>query len=361
VTVNVQQHARFFIGTYRDSGGHVPAARGEGIVTVDLDPATGELHRVAGCLEAGNATYLALGSGGRLLYAVIDRYDAIGSVASFRIGEDGRLSQLSEQPTFGTGDCHLCLSAGGDFLFSTGYNNGTLTVHRVASGVIGPPLHRAGFKGSGPDPDRQEAAHPHQVTLSPCGNRVLVCDLGSDRVWGFDVEALQRGDRPITVLAAPPGSGPRHLVRHPELPVVYVLTELTADLLVCDAKDMALTVRESHAVRAVEASGKPWASAIRLHPSGRALYAADRGSNAITVYAVNPDHGGLHLMHRSEAGAHEPRDMNVDPSGRWLVVAGQADDRLVAHRLDPNTGGMTGERGPSVSCGTPVCVLPAAD
>lgn len=66
------------------------------------------------------------------------------------------------------------------------------------------------LEGPGPNPERQEAPHPHEAILDPFGLYVLVPDLGADlvRVYKADADTLEL--TPVTPLTVKPGSGPRH-------------------------------------------------------------------------------------------------------------------------------------------------------
>lgn len=66
------------------------------------------------------------------------------------------------------------------------------------------------FSGTGPNTDRQEGSHPHQVIPHPTYKEVLVPDLGADKtrrlVRGADGKWEEKG-----VVTYKPGSGPRHV------------------------------------------------------------------------------------------------------------------------------------------------------
>lgn len=71
------------------------------------------------------------------------------------------------------------------------------------------------FTGTGPDPDRQECAHIHQVFHVKEHDEVLLPDLGGDRVHRLKKSA----DGAWTVTGAikyPGGVGPRHLAYRSE-------------------------------------------------------------------------------------------------------------------------------------------------
>lgn len=130
----------------------------------------------------------------------------------------------------GVEGCHL--AAGADAVFVAGYGSGT--------------VHRFGFDGavasvrlrrSGPDAERQEAAHPHHVLVE--GDTVLVTDLGGDALVTLDAVTLHERSR----VALPAGSGPRHSLRL-DSRTIAVTGELDASvMLVRDGVARGVRVR----------------------------------------------------------------------------------------------------------------------
>jgi len=62
----------------------------------------------------------------------------------------------------------------------------------------------------GPNPTRQNAPHPHEVTLDPTGLFIISPDLGADLVRVFSIDKKTNTLTASTPLQVPPGSGPRH-------------------------------------------------------------------------------------------------------------------------------------------------------
>ncbi len=63
----------------------------------------------------------------------------------------------------------------------------------------------------GTNPSRQEAPHPHEATLDPTGQYLVVPDLGADLVRIFAVDNKTLKWTASTPLQVPAGSGPRHV------------------------------------------------------------------------------------------------------------------------------------------------------
>lgn len=66
------------------------------------------------------------------------------------------------------------------------------------------------FSGTGPDEQRQESSHPHEVYLH--GDELLIPDLGADKVWRLTKGAS--GWEVKGAIVYPAGSGPRHILVH---------------------------------------------------------------------------------------------------------------------------------------------------
>ena len=71
-------------------------------------------------------------------------------------------------------------------------------------------------------------------------------------------------------------------------------------------------------------SAKNTSAEIVLHPSGRFLYASNRGHNSIALFSVDQKTGLLTFVeHQSAMGARRAI-LRLTRTGRWLIVENQA-------------------------------------
>jgi len=94
---------------------------------------------------------------------------------------------------------------------------------------------------------------------------------------------------------------------------------------------------------------------IRVHPSGKFLYASNRGDDSIAIYAIDRRKGTLVQVGSSHTGGKEPRNFEIDPTGTLLFAANQKSDSIVVFRIDGKTGQLT-PTGKVLEVGSPVCV-----
>ena len=95
---------------------------------------------------------------------------------------------------------------------------------------------------------------------------------------------------------------------------------------------------------------------IAVHPSGKFLYASNRGYNSIIGYRIDPATGLLSAIGHATQGVNFPRSFAIDPSGKWLYVANQKGDTLVQFEINLETGELkpTGQVTSSI---TPVAMV----
>ena len=96
---------------------------------------------------------------------------------------------------------------------------------------------------------------------------------------------------------------------------------------------------------------------MQVAPSGRFVYASNRGHDSIACFAVDPTNGALTPRGHTPSGGAEPRHFAISPCGAFLLAANQRSDRVVLFRLDRQTGAMA-ETDQSVTVQKPVCLLP---
>ena len=99
---------------------------------------------------------------------------------------------------------------------------------------------------------------------------------------------------------------------------------------------------------------------ILMHPSGKFVYATNRGNNSVAVFSVQADTGRLNPIQYISTQGKTPRNADFDPTGKWLLVTNQDSSTAVVFRIDQSTGQLT-ENGDPVAVPAPFCerFLPA--
>jgi 6-phosphogluconolactonase len=349
-----QQHTVYF-GTYT-------WGQSKGIYRSTLDAASGHLSTPELVAETKNPSFLALSPNGRFLYASLEAGG--GTVGSWAIGADGKLTALNQQSSGGDGACHVWVDATGKNVLVANYGGGSIASLPVREdGSLGERSAFVQHTGSGPNPKRQEKPHAHAVYTDPSNKFVYSCDLGTDevKIYRFDASAgtLTPADPPSAKV--PPGGGPRHLAFVGD-GLVYVNNEMTMSVTAFkrDAATGALT--EIHTVPTLPegTSTEGFSTAeIFAHPTGKWLYVSNRGHDTIVVYSISAD-GKLTLV-EYVATPKEPRGFALSPDGKWLIVGGQKDNTVAVLQIDAATGKLKAT-GQTVGVDTPVSVLfaPAA-
>ena len=197
------------------------------------------------------------------------------------------------------------------------------------------------------------------VLPSPDGAFILAIDLGTDRLMTFHLYT-ERGRlcpaaSPWTQL--PPGTGPRHMVFHPKRPFAYVISELQSTVTVCRYLEQQGTFEASQIISTLPAdfTGQNLGGEIKIAPSGRFVYASNRGHNSLAIYSANQETGQLSLVGHESTQGVGPRDFCIDPSGAMLLVANQDTDTVVTFWIDQDSGTLRAT-GHVAAVPTPVCL-----
>ncbi|MER6560873.1 lactonase family protein [Streptomyces sp. NPDC001027] len=320
---------RAFIGSFT-------AAGGPGIVVADVDRTSGALTLVGSVNGVPDPSYLALSPTGETLYAVSETTD--GAVAAYRVAGDVPEQAGPPVPVGGSGPTHLSVFDG--HVLTANYGSGSVTavpvradgaLARAASGILR-------HTGSGPHTRRQQSPHAHHVQPDPSGRWAVSVDLGTDSVR---VCALRDG---VPVLhrehALRPGSGPRHLAFHPAGRHAYVVNELTPTVTVCrwDAAEGSLKPLAEAAVLPGAPAGDAYPSGLVVSPDGRFVWAATRGEDVLSVFAVEADGEALRLVGTAPCHGRWPRAVALADSGNVLYVANERSGDVTWFTLDPTTG-----------------------
>ncbi|MGW7434380.1 lactonase family protein [Streptomyces sp. NPDC054861] len=317
--------------------GSFTSAGGRGILTAEVDPATGALTVTGASDAVADPSFLALAPSGTTLYAVSETEE--GAAAAFDV--TGAVPRPLGAPVAvgGASPTHLSVASG--HLLTAHYGSGSVGALPLAEdGTLRPVAALARHEGSGPVTDRQSAPHAHHVLPDPSGRWVVAVDLGTDSVHVHALDGAGGALRPHGETALRPGTGPRHLAFHPDGTYAYVLNELEPTLTVCrwDADAGVLRPLAETPVLPEGAARPSYPSEVVVAPDGRFLWAAVRGDDSLAVLALDRSGENATLVTTVPCGGHWPRDLALDPSGRRLYAANERSGDVTWFDLDEETG-----------------------
>jgi 6-phosphogluconolactonase len=156
-------------------------------------------------------------------------------------------------------------------------------------------------------------------------------DIRADALWSpVDSQSL------APTASRDPGAGPRHFVLRPDGKFAYVVTEMghTVTVFSNDAAAGKLQPIQTITTLPKDFTGRNDDAEIRVHPSGKFLYASNRGDESIAVYTIDKNKGTLTQAGIIHTGGKEPRNFEIDPTGTLLFAANQKTDNIVVFRID---------------------------
>jgi 6-phosphogluconolactonase len=316
------------VGGYTaESGG---TARGISSFRVSADTES-EIQAVEGAtVQLVSPSYLVRHPVKPLLFAVSEGLP--GRVTSVQLGANQAagpvpFTVLGSVASGGDGGCHLAISPGGNQLVVANYGSGSISSFAIGDdGRLSECLDVLRFTGSGPDRDRQAAPHAHQVVWD--ADELLVTDLGSDRIHRVSLSPDGSFETAAEPIVLPAGSGPRHLVvldQH-----LLVACELSAEVWLAKRTDHGWQHLQSLAASSTTAPVDIFPSAIVA--DGTRAFVANRGCGTVAVFDLDPVAGRLTQVAEFPCGGSWPRDLVVAGSQLW--VANQTDDLITVLTID---------------------------
>jgi 6-phosphogluconolactonase len=328
-----------------------------------MDQESGQLTQ-RGVTEIKGRGWIELDPTERFLYAATDP-DRIDSFAVDQTS--GLLTPLNSSPTGTSSVSHLAVDPTSRFVVGASYGGGAVSVVSInPDGSLGGPTHVVQHQPGpgdipGPHPD-QTQAKAHQCPFDPSGRWIAVNDLGLDRTYAYRLDTASGkliANAPALIQFAR-GRGPRHIAFHPGNRYAYVINELSSELTALRWDPAYGTFEEIVTVSSLPDgwTGRKWSAQVVVHPSGRFVYASNRGSGGpsddIAIFQIDQSSGGVSLAGHAETLGQVARNFNIDPSGRFLICVHQDSDNAVVFRIDQETGMLT-PTGEQVQVANAVC------
>jgi len=349
-----------YVGTYTQQEG-----TGKGIYAYRFDAGSGQLAPLGVAAETTNPSFLAVHPNHRFLYAVneVAEYKGkkSGIVSAFAVDpKTGKLTLLNEVPSGGADPCYITLDRTGKFVLVANYTGGSVAAFPVLQdGRLGEASAFVQHSGHGSNPQRQEGPHAHYIDLSSNNHFAVAADLGLDEilVYKFDPTkgALAPNDPKFASVDA--GAGPRHFVFHPSGKFGYVINEMQSSITAFsyDAELGVLRKLQTISTLPKDFAGSNDDAEIQVHPSGKFLYASNRGHDSIAVFAIDQSKGTLTLVEDVPTRGKTPRNFEIDPTGSRLFAANEKSNNIVIFRINAQSGRLT-PTGQVLDVPSPVCV-----
>jgi 6-phosphogluconolactonase (cycloisomerase 2 family) len=333
------------VGAYSD--GSTP-----GISVYRFNTQTGDfafLNDLKGIL---NPSYLVVSPDEQTIYSVNETSD--GAVSAFRIDkQSATLSFLNSQATGGADPCYINSNKGKTFIVTANYTGGNISVFPLSEdGTILPRTQSF----DSPEPP---ASHLHTTVFSPDGKWLLATDLGKDKIYLFNLKSaedtifLKKEEEKTTQLES--GSGPRHLVFHPNGKFLYCINELSGKIAAFHYHDGLLSNFQYIASDTTSGNGGKGSADIHIAPDGRFLYASNRlKADGIAIFSIHPETGRLTFIASQSTGIH-PRNFIITPNGNFLLCANRDSNTIQIFKRNKRTG-LLQDTEKCIQLNKPVCL-----
>ena len=299
----------------------------------DMDAQTGRLQPLDAVAVPGGPAPMAVDPRGRFLH--VGRR-GVCEVSSFRIDpESGDLECIGAVP-LDAEPCYLAMDRQGRFVFSAYYQAGKAGVHAVddeTGALRATPVEwldtATGAHALQTDPSNRFAFLPHIAGNGP--NAIFQ--------YRFDAQTGRLTPNTPARLTPPEPVGPRHFCFHPHKDVVYFSNEQGCSVTAYALDTAAGTLEAFQTVSTLpdDFHGDNTCAQIHMLPSGRMLFAPNRGHNSMACFTVDAATGRLTPTARVDTEP-VPRAFGIDPGGEFLFAAGLQSGRLAAYRIDGDNG-----------------------
>lgn len=299
------------------------------IAIYQMDTTSGALTPAGELQLEGAPGSLAIDPKHKFLYAAVRSKGTVQTLAIDR--QTGGLSPQGTAPVVDN-PVYLMVDRGGKYLLTSYYGAAKAAIY---------PIDRSGTVNSSASAIATTDKNPHSIMVDPSNRFVFVPNTGADKVlqYKFDASAGTLTPNTPPEVAIGPKTGPRHFYFHPTASRVYFVNETGSSVTACELDATSGTLKTLQTISTLpdKFDGKNTCAHIEITPSGKYLYASNRGHDSIACFSIDATSGQLTSLGQQATEA-TPRAFTIDPTGNFLYAAGQASGKLAAYRIDQATG-----------------------
>ena len=308
---------------------YVSVAGEKKIAIFKQTPGTGALSHCRDVSVGGSPGSLAVDPKRQFLFAALR---STREIASFRIDpQTGKLLPIWTVSAGGN-PAYVVTDRSGRFILSAYYGEGKVAVHRIRTNGL---LNAEALQSISTD------KKAHAILADPSNRFVFVPHTGPNAIFqfAFDEKTGKLTANTVPKVVTGEGTGPRHIWFHPSRPFAYADNEQGSSVTAYRLNESTgtLTAFQTLSTLPEDFERKNTCADIEVTPSGRFVYASNRGHDSIAGFSIDARTGKLTPIGQAPT-EKTPRSFNIDPAGNFLYAAGQASVNLAAYRIDTQTG-----------------------
>lgn len=217
--------------------------------------------------------------------------------------------------------CHICYSEKHNMVFGACWGSGHLLYASLDES--GKFVKTGSIYQKDETNDETLITRVHFVGLNKAEDTLMANNVGLDIIYFYDIRdgELIEKDRIYTER----DQHPRHSVFNSDESILYVITELSNEVLAYKMPEKKLIQRISTLPEGFV--GKSHCSAICLSPDGKTIYGANRYSESLVFFGVNDD-GTLYERLRLKPEGEKVRHMILSADGKYLIVCLQVSEEI---------------------------------
>ncbi|WP_194192317.1 lactonase family protein [Clostridium chrysemydis] len=284
-----------------------------------------------------NPTYLAKNND--LLVSTFTSLDSSG-INMFKIKDD-TLKNITSFNHRGKGPCHVSVY-NNNILFSNYHENRIDKVTCLYDSIISNQIFKR---------DDKSNVHFHFASKIPNLNKIICTDLGNDEILILDSNTLKL----INKIKLKEGKGPRHIAFNKALPIFYLITEKTFEVLVFSYDNLNIRLIESFKPSA-KIKENFEGSAIKISPDNRFLYVADRKTNTILLFEIFKNGLLKKIKEYDSLNISSPRDFSISPCGNFIFIGSMLKNKISIFEISKEKGYILKNK-LEFNISLPVCIV----
>lgn len=313
-----------YVGTYTHGTSN-------GIYVYDIDK-HGRFTEKA-VVPVNNPSNICVTNSGKYLISIADE-----GLVSFKIEEDGNLTQINKAWTNGMRGCYVKTNADDKYIFMGGHHDGKITMMRLnEDGSIGDIADEVYHRGFG-NAFSEKSTGPHVacVETTPDDKYLFAVDSGLSQIRIYEIDHELGKLRLFDIYRCPLESEPRRIRFTKDGQFGYILQQETNVLEVVKynpegneplthVAETSTTDGEFHPSDSVE---------FKMSLDEKYLYVSIDIYNAVAIFERDPETGLLTLVTRSYISGDFPKVVSPLPSSLRFVSLNHDSDEIMTFKIN---------------------------